>query len=254
MTNPAFITAPIAVSPPVSPSSTTPSRIRLSRRRVPHVAAFAVALLASAATLVGAGGCAAAIPEKVTVAGHILGKEQVTHLIDDADAIFQRAVRAGGAAVNGSSRCFLTYATTNHSEAGDSLICGPVLMYGTARTDLWATMPVHVTDSGLPRPTTPEFPPKPRPAGLTLARPDGAQPDDGANLPAPRPPSDQPGDMKYISPADLVSVPMKAPAGDGLLLSPMLAAKIAAIGAAPAYGRGLGARSAANGEQFLFLQ
>ncbi|WP_163511226.1 hypothetical protein [Fodinicola acaciae] len=218
------------------------------------MAALAAVLVTSAVTVAVAAGCATSVPDKVTITGHTLSREQIAHLIQDADSTFRRAAHAAGAAINRSSRCFLTFAAADHSEAGDALLCGPVLMYGTARNDLWARMPVRVVGSGDLHPAAPDFPPRPRPAGLTLARPDGAQPDDGANLPAPRPPSDEPGDMKYISAADLTGIPMKAPTGDGLLLGPSIAAKVAAVGTAAAYGRGPDAHSAAAGEQFLFLQ
>jgi hypothetical protein len=205
-------------------------------------------------------------PATISVAGRILNQDQVTALLAKADHTFRRDAVQQRAALTDASRCFVAFRGDDRNHALDTLWCGPARTFDTIGNRTWTTMALHPTGgyfddrpsgeasgSGV-EPEAADFALVERPPHLVLLRPDGAQPGDGTNLVAERPPAERAGIVQLISSTDINPQRMHAPSGDGLLLGPQTAAKVAAVGATPVYGHGPDARSAAPGEQFLIIQ
>ncbi|MGY4644483.1 hypothetical protein [Cellulomonas sp. URHB0016] len=189
-------------------------------------------------------------------------------LIDSADLRLSAATTAAGAAVTDSTRCYVGVREVRRAKVvtrvSDSmLLCGPVLLTSSAPGALWVSVPfsttagdtiveADVTDVTLTAVTSTAL----LPEGVSLYRPDGAEPPADAD-------ELEPPDAEPVDPGTVTVLPRLPEVPDGVdlvpppddtnarLITPALAVELTGLARVPQLGKGREAVVAPPGEELV---
>lgn len=190
-------------------------------------------------------------PDKTIIAGESLSKDEATALLSRADRQFKEAVKELRATITKGSSCFVAFTDQDQGTADDSLWCGPARQYGASGQQAWWTFRVE-SDEGRVDISNEMSGPQKLNTKLSLARPDGIDPVTDADLAAPRPPAAEAGMIELMT--DFSGAKLTTPKEPRLLVGPHFAVQLTQSGSAGVIGTGATARSAVDGEEFVYAR
>jgi hypothetical protein len=237
---------------------TLPERPRARRR--PKLIALAVALLLAAGIttwLVWPSGTTRLTYQgkKIAAAGDVL---------TTAEANLQALVKNRHGATNDQTRCYFTRPVspapgTKHSDITNRLECGPVLFVDGIPDAAYLRIALtsddaepEVTLTPTPTSSLTGIEPAALPTDVTLVRPDGKTPPDGAGgLQAPDPPA---ANKDALTVSDLRPIDTPQQLHEAKMVGKNTGVQLEAAGEVPRYGRGDEARAAPAGQTLMAFQ